>query len=152
MRTVGAGNPTNREIHARDRGVEMTAAQPRRRSWHTEERGCPAWCYECLHNVGPDGALWHRGEPIAVDVYGEREGAVLVPLVVLAEYFDKLPEHRGPEYDVPDLEAPVVRLEVEADAVGLSMTPARARQLAAALIATADTIEPVPQPAEPFAG
>jgi hypothetical protein len=111
---------------------------------HTKERTCPDWCYECLHDVGPDGSFWHRGEPISIEVYGEREGSVPVPLVVHAEYLDKLPEDRGRGYDVPDLEAPVVRLEVDADAVGLSMTPARARQLAAALIATADLIEAQP--------
>jgi hypothetical protein len=87
-----------------------------------------------------------------VDAYGEREGPLLVPLLVLADYIDKLPEDRGPEHDVPDLEAPIVRLEVEADTVGLSLTPARARQLAAALIATADTIEAPPLPAAPVAG
>jgi hypothetical protein len=130
----------------------MAATKPRRLSGHTKERGCPPWCYECLHDVGPDGAIWHKGEPITVDVYGEREGPLLVPLLVLADYLDKLPEDRGPEHDVPDLEVPVVRLEVEADAVGLSLTPARARQLAAALIATADTIEAEPLPAAPVTG
>lgn len=124
----------------------MAASEPIMRWRHTEERACPPWCYECIHDVGPEGAFWHKGEPISIDVYGEREGAVAVPLVVQAEYLDKLPEDRGCGHDVPDLEAPVVRLEVEADAVGLSMTPARARQLAAALIATADAIEAVPSP------
>jgi hypothetical protein len=130
----------------------MAATEPTHQSGHTEERACPDWCYECLHDVGPEGAFWHKGEPFTVGVYGEREGSVPVPLVVQAEYLDKLPEDRGCGRDVPDLEAPVVRLEVKADAVGLSLTPARARQLAAALIATADTIEALPLTGAPVAG
>jgi hypothetical protein len=130
----------------------MAATERARRSRHTEERPCPDWCYECLHDVGPQGAFWHNGKPFTVDVYGEREGSVPVPLMVQAEYLHKLPEDRGCGRDVPDLEEPVVRLEVEADAVGLSMTPARARQLAAALIAAADTIEAGSLPAMPRAG
>src|SRR6266536_4001823 len=140
MRTVGPASTTAKYLPMRP-GVEMAAAEGARRCGHTEERPCPDWCYECLHDVGPEGAFWHKGEPFTVGVYGEREGSVLVPLVVQAEYLDKVPEDRGCGRDVPDLEEPVVRLEVEADAVGLSMTPARARQLAAALIAAADTIE-----------
>lgn len=149
MRKVGAGIH-NREITTRPE-VELTATEPTQQSGHTEERTCPDWCHDCEHDAGPDGAIWHKGEPFTVDVYGEREGSVLVPLVVQAEYLDKLPEGRGCGHDVPDLEAPVVRLEVEADAVGLSLSPARARQLAAALVATADTIEAVQSPAAPVA-
>jgi hypothetical protein len=47
--------------------------------------------------------------PIAVDVYGERDGSVPVPLIVQAEYFDKLPEDRVSGRDSASLEAPVVR-------------------------------------------
>jgi hypothetical protein len=129
----------------------MADAERTRWSGHTEERACPPWCHECEHDAGPEEAFWHKGEPFTVDVYGEGKGSVPVPLVVQAEYLDKLPEDRGCGHDVPDLEAPVVRLEVEADAAGLSLTPARARQLAAALIATADAIETTPLPATPVA-
>jgi hypothetical protein len=129
----------------------MAATEPNRRCQHPEERACPDWCYECLHDVGPEGAFWHKGAPISMDVYGEHEGSVPVPLVVLAEYLDMLPEDRGRGHNAPDLDQPLVRLEVEADAVGLSMTPARARQLAAALIATADTIEARSLPTVPVA-
>ena len=95
---------------------------------------------ECDHDAGPDGAFWHHSTPHTVEVYGEREGAVLVPLVVRAEYFDKISQDRGPEHDVPDLEVPFVRIEVDADGVDLSLTPDRARHLAAALINVADDI------------
>lgn len=130
----------------------MDIEERAKRFTHTKERGCPPWCFECFHDLGPDGAFWHKGEPIAVDVYGEREGAVPVPLIVQAEYLDKLPKDRDSGRDPADLEAPVVRLEVDADAVGLSLTPARARQLAAALVATADMIESAsPLAAQPVA-
>lgn len=117
------------------------------------QHACPCWCFECLSNVGPEGAFWHRSEPIKIDVYGEHEGGVPVPLAVRAEYLDKLPEDQHCGHGVPNLEAPVVRLEVDADAVGLSLTPAGARQLAASLVATADLIETAPSAtAEPVAG
>jgi hypothetical protein len=143
MRTVGAGTRT---LATNVMGVAMDEDENDDRYGHSEERGCPDWCMECLHDVGPDGAFWHKGPPHTIDVYGEREGSVLVPLVVRAEYFDKLPEDRGPEHDVPDLEVPIVRIEVDADGVDLSLTPGRARQLAAALISAADTITGAPQP------
>ena len=132
-------------------GDEMDTAEPPTFT-HTEDRQCPPWCHECIHNLGPDGAFWHRGEPITVEVYGENEG--FSPMLVLAEYFDKLPADRGCGGDPVEMEAPVVRLEVEAEAVGVSLTPARARQLAAALVALADEIEatvPAPVSAQPVA-
>ncbi len=84
----------------------MAATQYTRQSGHTEERACPDWCYECLHDVGPEAAFWHKGEPITIDVYGECEGSNPVPLVVQAEYLDELPDDRDCGRDALDLEPP----------------------------------------------
>jgi hypothetical protein len=50
-------------------------------------------------------------------------------MTVRPEYFDKLPEDRGPEHDPPELEAPLVRLEA-ASGIEASLTPQAAVQLA----------------------
>jgi hypothetical protein len=70
----------------------MTATEHARPSGHTEERACPDWCHECEHDAGPEGAVWHKGELFAVDVYGEREGSVLVPLVVRPSTWTNCPK------------------------------------------------------------
>ena len=151
MRTVGPGiRPQH--IHTAT-GSIWTQENARDRSPIPRSGAARTGATKCLHDVGPEGGLWHKGEPITIDVYGEREGSVPLPLVVQAEYLDKVPEDRGVGLDVPDLEEPIVRVEVDADGIGLSLTPQRARQLAAALMATADTIElACPLVLQPVAG
>ena len=112
---------------------------------HSSQRGCPAWCYECEHDCGPEGAFWHHGPPHETILYGE--SSELLSATVRATFFDKLPADFGT--DPADLERPFVRFEVPDDGVDLSLTPAQARQLAAALLRAADTAEtgqPEPSP------
>lgn len=91
--------------------------------------------------LAPVGLSWHKGAATTIDVYREWDGSALVQMAVQAEHLDKLPEDRGCGYDVPDLEEPIIRLEIDGENFRLHLTPQRARQLAAALLANADAIK-----------
>ncbi len=116
----------------------MTNTLHESRYGHSAQRPCPDWCTECEHNLGPDGAFYHRGPAHTVTIYTDNAQA-FIPMTVRPEYFEKLPEDRGPEHDPPDLEAPLVRLEAASGVEG-SLTPEAARDLAQALIDATDII------------
>src|SRR5262245_59256718 len=106
---------------------------------HGTGRGCPAWCVDCRHDDMPDRAFWHHGTAHETTVYGQ--ACDLLTATVRADYYDKPPAELGT--DPADLERPGVRFEVPGDDVDLSLTPAQARQLAAALNLAADTADTV---------
>ena len=112
----------------------------RRCDRHSGLRDCPRWCVECRHDTGPEDSSYHLGQPHEVGVYGET--AQVLPAKVRAAYLDKLPEDRG--HGPAELERPHVTLEVDDEGVYFSLTPAQARQLAAALLLAAETADTGP--------
>jgi len=103
-------------------------------SRHSDTRGCPDFCVECLHEPVRDGAFWHRGPATTISVYGGTTRPV--PLTVRAGYMDKLLKDWGTE--PADLENPYVTVEVPDEGRMFTFTPAAAYEMAAAMTSAAD--------------
>ncbi|GLY98826.1 hypothetical protein [Actinoplanes sp. NBRC 103695] len=112
---------------------------------------CPPWCEDCRHydtdSAAPPAWL-HRGPADTVTVYDE--GWDLVDAEVRPAFWVK-----GPGFvatDPAELERPYVEVRVPTEresepALEVSLSPAQARRLAAALLRAADTADawhPVP--------
>jgi hypothetical protein len=104
---------------------------------------CPPWCIECDRERATEaGFVVHSGALNVVTHCGS--GARPAPATVRPTHFDKLPEAMNrPSTDEND---PLIEIEFAfedvADSDLLRFTPAQARELAAALVVTADLLDP----------
>jgi hypothetical protein len=98
---------------------------------------CPAWCADCDREGGPPGSVLHLGVEHLVDGYGEC--GQLIGVSVRAVFFDLPDECR--QASTPDLTRPYIEVRIP-DAIGptISLTPAQARQFAAALTAAVEVM------------
>jgi hypothetical protein len=103
----------------------------------------PPWCTVETDFHESDAGIWHRGRARTVAGYDERP----VTVEVCAQWWNPIPERRRLPYNSPDSIRPMVELS-RSSGNELEVTPAEARQLAAALIAVADELDPPAAPGQ----
>jgi hypothetical protein len=99
---------------------------------------CPTWCVECSDENAGDGFRVHHGPVRHASVY--EEDTAPIPVTVRASFFDTLPESMNRHPTAMD--HPMVDVDFDNALIGLRLTPTQARELATALIQTADTVDP----------
>jgi hypothetical protein len=98
----------------------------------------PDWCSIVADDFHePDVATEHNGR--ARTVTGYNDGPVTVQ--VRAQWWNPAPEKRRPPYNSPESIRPKVELRPD-NGNEVNPTPTKARQLAAALVAAADELDP----------
>lgn len=101
----------------------------------------PDWCIVADDFHEPDVATEHNGQ--LRTVAGFNDGPVTV--TVRAQWWNPVPERRRLPYNSPESIRPKVELHPD-NGNEVDLTPAQARQLAAALVAAADELDPPDAP------
>ena len=112
----------------------MTERETVRHPPHT----CPTWCIDCSRENEGDGFRVHRGPVRHANVY--EEDTAPIPVTIRASFFDMLPDFMNRHPTAMD--HPMIDVDFDDALIGLRLSPSQARDLAKALILTADTVDP----------